>query len=233
MKQGAARSKKVLVIIFCIFAVLMYLSSSVRIAAFDGKMYKGFFTAKNIYRDLPDADERAGNLINYLKAKEGLNAAFFNEKEISHMRDVRALFAFSFATLLISMLVLLAIAAFAFIKKDIGLLWKCTFFGGISGIAFAVLLFLLSLNFSSFFMSFHKLFFANNLWLMDPLKDRIIVLLPESFFMLAARRIFLTFGVLSFGMMAAGLVIRWMGRKHDFRAKRRESENLSARSEHV
>ncbi len=206
-------NKKALIIIFCIFAVLMYLSSSIRITAFDEKMYRAFFTAKNTYDDLPDADERAGNLINYLKGKEELNAAFFNEKEILHMKDVKSLFLLGFITLLISMAVLLSIAVFAFVKRDIDLLWKCTFFGGVSGISFAVLLFLLSLNFDVFFILFHKISFTNSLWLMNPETDKIIVLLPESFFMLAVKRIFLTFGVLSFGMMAAGIIIRWMGRK--------------------
>ncbi|MBU2637445.1 MAG: TIGR01906 family membrane protein [Nanoarchaeota archaeon] len=206
-------NRKMLIIIFCIFAVLMYLSSSVRITAFDSNMYKAFFTAKNIYADLPDADERAGNILDYLNGKEALNTTFFNEKEAAHMKDVRALFAFSLATLLISMLVLLAIAVFAFMKKDIDLLWKCALFGGISGVLFAVLLFLLSLNFSSFFASFHKVLFTNSLWLMNPLTDKIIALLPESFFRMAAKRIFLTFGVLSFGMMAAGIIIRWMGKR--------------------
>lgn len=219
-------NKKALIIIFCIFAVLMYLSSSIRIAAFDNNMYRGLFTAKNIYADLPDANERAGNLISYLKGREELNTTFFNEKEITHMKDVRNLFAFSFATLLISMFILLAITVFAFVKKDIGLLWKCTFYGGLSGLAFALALFLLSLNFSSFFTYFHQLLFTNNLWLMDPLTDKIIILLPESFFMAAAKKIFLTFGILSFGMMAAGIIIRHMG-------KRSEPENAAKRSEHV
>lgn len=204
------RQNKILIALFCIFAVLMYLASSIRITAFDDKMYKGFFKAKNTYAELPDADERASNIINYLKGKEELDTSFFNEKEAAHMKDVRVLFAFSLAVLIISMFVLLSIAVFAFIKKDISLLWKCTLFGGISGLLFAVLLFLLSLNFSAFFGAFHRIFFTNSLWLMDPLKDRIIVLLPESFFRLAARRIFLTFGVLSFGMTAAGIIIRWM-----------------------
>lgn len=44
----------------------------------------------------------------------------------------------------------------------------------------------LLLNFSSFFILFHHIFFNNNYWIFNPLKDSIILILPENFFMLCA-----------------------------------------------
>ena len=41
-------------------------------------------------------------------------------------------------------------------------------------------------NFSSLFTLFHHIFFNNNYWLFNPIKDSIILVLPENFFMLCA-----------------------------------------------
>ncbi|HII15255.1 MAG TPA: TIGR01906 family membrane protein [Nanoarchaeota archaeon] len=204
---------RILIIIFCIFALLLYLLSSVRITAFDEKMYTSFFSANNIYSKLPDAGARAGNLIGYIRGSQELNRTFFNEKEALHMKDVKSLFTLSYAMLAISMLLCAAIMAYAFFKKDIKLISGCLLFGGISSVGAAILLFLLSLNFQAFFTLFHKTLFTNNLWLMDPLADKIIVLLPEAFFRLAAIRMLLTFGMLSLGMLIAGIIVRWMSKR--------------------
>ena len=59
----------------------MYLMSAVRITAFDGNVYAGFFRANEIYTKLPDASERAENLLNYLKGGREINASYFNEKK--------------------------------------------------------------------------------------------------------------------------------------------------------
>ncbi|WP_028125041.1 TIGR01906 family membrane protein [Eremococcus coleocola] len=46
------------------------------------------------------------------------------------------------------------------------------------------LLFIALIGFEPLFIAFHKLFFANDYWQFDPLKDPIINVLPESFFLL-------------------------------------------------
>jgi len=39
------------------------------------------------------------------------------------------------------------------------------------------------INFNSFFDFFHSIFFKNNYWQFDPVKDPIITILPEDFFL--------------------------------------------------
>lgn len=206
-------SKKVLIVIFCISAVLMYMSSSIRIVSFDGGMYKNFFKAKNTYSVLPDADERASSLLGYLGGNQELNSTFFNEREILHMKDVKHLFSLSFAVLLLSMITCAAIVVYGFFRKEPKLIASCLLWGGAASLGFAVLLALLSINFPAFFDYFHKLLFSNDLWLMDASVDKIVALLPESFFRMAVKRIFLTFGVLSFGMLMAGILVKWMAKR--------------------
>lgn len=205
--------KAAIIASFSLFALLMYLLSAVRISAFDENMYRGFFKANNIYDELPDSDARIDNLLGYLKGGNELNSTFFNEKESLHMKDVKGLFSLSAVVLFISMAFCLAIIICIFIKKDIILLANCLLYGGAISLGFIIILALLATNFQWLFEKFHLLLFSNDLWLMDPAFDKIIVLLPESFFRLAARRIFLTTGMLSFGMLTAGLLVKYMEKK--------------------
>ncbi|MFH1065897.1 MAG: TIGR01906 family membrane protein [Nanoarchaeota archaeon] len=207
------KSRIVLITLFAIFAILLYLLSAVRITAFDGNMYAGFFRANNIYNELPDASERAENLLNYIKGGREINASYFNEREISHLEDVRGLFSLSSMLLFLSMVFCLAIMGYSFFKKDLPFMSACLIAGGAATLAVIIIISIMSLRFEWLFVKFHELLFSNNLWLMNPSTDKIIILLPESFFKMAAKRIFLTAGALSFGMLAAGLTVKYMEKK--------------------
>lgn len=205
--------KRVLIILFALFAVLMYLLSAVRVTSFDEGFYRSYFKSRDIYASLPNADARADNLLAYLKGDNELSTSFFNEKEITHMKDVKLLFSLSAALLLVSMLFCFVVIAYAFFKRDISFMASCLIAGGAASLSFLLVLTLLSINFQWVFEKFHLLLFSNSLWLMNPYTDKIVVLLPESFFKLAARRIFLTSAALSFGMLVAGLLVKYMEKK--------------------
>lgn len=55
---------------------------------------------------------------------------------------------------------------------------------------------LIALNWETFFVTFHHIFFRNDYWIFDPAKDPIITLLPDAFFMHAAMAIL---GLVVFG----------------------------------
>jgi integral membrane protein (TIGR01906 family) len=207
------KSRLVLISLFAVFALTMYLMSAVRITAFDGNMYAGFFRANDIYTKLPDASERAENLLNYLKGGREINSSYFNEREITHLQDVKGLFSLSSMLLFLSMVFCLGIIGYAFFKKDLALIAYCLIAGGALTLVFIIILSLLSLRFEWLFVKFHELLFTNDFWLMNPATDKIIILLPEPFFKMAAKRIFLTAGALSFGMLAAGLIVKYMEKK--------------------
>jgi len=50
-----------------------------------------------------------------------------------------------------------------------------------------------ALDFNSFWTSFHLLFFSNNLWLLDPSTDILIMMVPGEFFFDLVIRIILLF----------------------------------------
>lgn len=131
----------------------------------------------------------------------GEEREFFNEREIAHMEDVRGLFLGGLALRAIC----LAAAAACFLmlfflhrKELIKILPKMLCIG--TGIFFAAALLIagiISTDFSKYFVVFHKIFFSNDLWILDPSTDMLINIVPEPFFMDTALRIGITFGIIT------------------------------------
>ena len=110
------------------------------------------------------------------------NVSIFNDKEITHMDDVRDLLLF-FLGLRDAALILALIAFLVLLKYDRQAIIKALFYGSAT---FMVLLLIVGasfiFNFNNTFILFHQLFFANDLWIMDPSTDRLIWIVPEPFF---------------------------------------------------
>lgn len=114
---------------------------------------------------------------------DGAMNRFFNERELAHMVDVRKLFDLVRIILLVGYAA--AVALFMGLDRIGGRnAVKRGLLAGVAGSA-VLLLFLgvLALtDFESAFIAFHKLFFTNDLWLLNPETDRLIRMLPEEFF---------------------------------------------------
>ena len=67
----------------------------------------------------------------------------------------------------------------------------------------AMLSAIISTNFTKYFILFHKIFFSNNLWILNPDTDRLINIVPEPFFIDTAIRIVAIF----FGMIVCVYII--------------------------
>lgn len=105
---------------------------------------------------------------------------FFNEKEILHMIDVKNIF-----NSLLFITIVIGVVIFLFIKsKEFS---KIFLYSLIFTLIFVFLLLIFPFDF--LFTKFHLLLFNNNLWLLDPAKDRLINLLPTEFFIRASYRI--------------------------------------------
>ncbi|MBQ6582919.1 MAG: TIGR01906 family membrane protein, partial [Mogibacterium sp.] len=76
-------------------------------------------------------------------------------------------------------------------------------------LAAAALGYLASKDFTKFFTEFHHIFFDNDLWLLDPAKDNLINLLPESFFRDTALTIVLFFAGM---MIVTGIILALIAR---------------------
>jgi len=124
----------------------------------------------------------------------GYERKFFNEREISHMEDVRGLFLRGFSVLGVSLAVLAAAAVYIIRKKIYYeaakgvLVCAAVFFG-----AFGLLAVVIAVNFDAAFVVFHELFFDNDLWLLNPKTDLLINMLQQEFFINISKTIAIYF----------------------------------------
>ena len=108
---------------------------------------------------------------------------FFNEREIKHMDDVKRIFKW------VKIISVLSLITFLIFLKADGIPLVLLY----SLILIAIILFIfLFLPFDLSFTKFHEILFNNELWLLNPETDRLIVLLPERFFIDATRGIILS-----------------------------------------
>lgn len=144
---------------------------------------------------------------------DGHTRPFFNEREMAHMEDVRNLFigALHLRTACIAA-AFLCLALMFLVKADVKrILPRAVCTGtGIFMVLTAGLALLISTDFTKYFIIFHKIFFDNDLWILDPATDLLINIVPEPFFADTAARIAFTF---SFLVLARLACIRRSGKR--------------------
>ncbi|MEC7837120.1 MAG: TIGR01906 family membrane protein [Chloroflexota bacterium] len=126
----------------------------------------------------------------------------FNQKEIDHMVDVKnlvkttllfekiSLFFIFFSIVIISYkngFKKLFNFIFNIVYKSL-LLW--------SGI-FLIILLGIIINFNATFILFHKIFFRNDLWILDPRTDYLLIMFPERFFLEVCLAILIVFVIIN------------------------------------
>jgi integral membrane protein (TIGR01906 family) len=139
----------------------------------------------------------------------GRSRLLFNDKEVQHMEDVQAL---------IQLFLRLQLVALAVVAVRIGLavaldrsplpvgremLWSTGLM-----IALVVLVGLLSLmDFDALWTRFHQVMFRNDLWLLDPARDYLIMLFPEPFWFTVTVRMALTVAAQTAVMAVLGVAL--------------------------
>ncbi len=115
---------------------------------------------------------------------------FFSQRELLHLHDVRELYLLFLSARNIFFAGLLILITFLLIKKHTDFLFymlktflKSTLFFSIGIIALSLLS---AINFTAAFHIFHRIFSRNNNWMLSPAYDRLIVLMPNDFFVSAA-----------------------------------------------
>jgi integral membrane protein (TIGR01906 family) len=112
-----------------------------------------------------------------LKVNE-VDSTYFNSNEISHLKDVRNVFTFTW-TILILNIIFLYFNKNKLIENFINY-WKTNII--IGGIVSVILLFLVFFNFSNTFILFHQIFFPQGNWSFDSSNSNLINLFPEHIF---------------------------------------------------
>ena len=170
------------------------------------KEYTKYNVAAAVDMEMDDLLDVTDEMMAYLKGDRedlhvptivgGEEREFFNEREIAHMEDVQGLFL---GAIFLRRLCVGIIAASTILlilaKSDIKhLLPKMICIGtGLFFFLIAALSLIISTDFTKYFIIFHKIFFDNDLWILDPSTDLLINIVPEPFFMDTAFRIAGTF----------------------------------------
>lgn len=138
---------------------------------------------------------------------------FFNEKECLHMADCKKLFTggYRLRGICIAVCIVMLLAIFIMFRRNTGNALHCLASGilygtiGFIGI-FIILGACVAADFNRYFTLFHLIFFDNDLWLLDPTKDRLLMVMPEGYFMDCVRSIGIYFGIGMMILLAASIL---------------------------
>jgi integral membrane protein (TIGR01906 family) len=190
-------------ILFILCIPVLIATSNVRIGVSDIRLYEHGFDKYDISSstgiERSELTVIARHLIDYFNLKTesaqmkvvkfGEKIDLFNEKELIHLDDVRALIQLDHLVQLIAIiLALLCIIVLCVSSKDrLARVMKGIFLGCVVTLAGVIVLVLWALfGFDQLFILFHLVSFSNDLWLLDPTTDNLIQLFPGGFFYDAA-----------------------------------------------
>ncbi|MDH8677710.1 TIGR01906 family membrane protein [Fusibacter bizertensis] len=195
--------KTTLIVIIGIVLMLDAFLLPFQFLAFDEGYYYKLFSELKVHEQI-GIDDAALNritqaLVSYIDngsgditLKESVNGnevQFYNDKEIQHLHDIQVLVKAARSFLVwMNILMLLCIILLwwngrdnaTHLIKDLFRPFKYAFFMTI--VALCGLISLYFIDFDWAFRKFHEIFFTNDLWLLDPKTDRLIMLMPLEFF---------------------------------------------------
>ena len=166
------------------------------------KEYAKYNVTEDVNMEMDDLLDVTHEMMAYLRGNRdnlhvptvvgGQVREFFNAREIAHMEDVRGLFLdaillrrLCIGTAFLSVLLLILL------KADIKKVLPQMICSGtvVFFVLIAALTTIISTDFTKYFILFHKIFFNNDLCILDPSTDLLINIVPEPFFMDTAFRI--------------------------------------------
>lgn len=189
---------------------LFLLILSYFLVAYNLNFYKNEFSKHEVYTNLEreDIDREAANLINYLKTGE-INTDYFNEKELTHLKDVYKLNRIVCYLFYILLTIIFLCSLTLLYSRRYKELYNSIFLSGLTSIAFVIaLLILITISFTTSFTLFHKILFTNNLWQLDPAIDKMILIFPEGFFLDAFIRIIVYAITFSLALILSGEILK-------------------------
>ncbi|QIK57363.1 TIGR01906 family membrane protein [Erysipelothrix sp. HDW6A] len=171
-------------------------------------MYHRLDTAQTIGITSDELHQATDVLLDYIKGERdtldmtvvvnGRTVEMFNQREKDHMVDVKNLYQ---NVLVFQRVCLILISTMLLVSLGVGdylnlkLNRECLK-NALSMIAVLVVVlgFYALIDFNGFWIQFHELVFTNDLWLLDPSRDRLIMMVPEPFFKGLVHRIILSLG---------------------------------------
>lgn len=168
------------------------------ILCFDSKFYADEYRKLNTAQEIGMSEEDLGRatetLLDYLTDKrkdldvtaviKGQEREVFNEREKAHMVDVKALYqgAVLAGNLLLAAGVVFMVWMLLLKKRRRAALGGYLVGNGVFFVLLAGIGLFAALDFNVFWTGFHQIFFTNDLWLLNPSTDILIMMVPGQFF---------------------------------------------------
>jgi integral membrane protein (TIGR01906 family) len=193
-------AKSTIATLFGILIILVLLLTSIDIFSLDRAFFKSQYRKLDVAHEIgvseADLMKSTDVLLDYLKDKrddidvivtiDNVQRPMFNQREIDHMVDVKVLYrnAMQFRNLCLIIDIAIAILLLAMYRsKAIRLISRGIRNASIvCGVILAFLSVYALVDFYGFWTQFHQLFFRNDLWLLDPNTDNLILMVPGPFF---------------------------------------------------
>lgn len=185
--------------LFIVAMPLLLVLTSVRIVATEEATYHYSFSQYDAVArtgiERPELDRAAAELITYFRNDaeflttrvviDGREQALFNPRETLHMKDVKALFQWTFRVQELALAYVVAYIAAVFLwsrERSLRVLARQSMLAGavtvgLLGVAAIGVL----VGFDDLFQQFHVLSFSNDFWQLDPDTDRLIQMFPRNF----------------------------------------------------
>jgi len=186
--------------LFILCLPLLLLTASIGWVANSLWLYKDGFEKYNVSQPTglaeAELEKAASGLISYFNSddeyisltvmKDGEPFELFNQREVIHLKDVKGLIWLDYRLFLGTLIYVLAYAGVSLFwrKREY---WRRLAWGVVGGssitLGIIVALGIVSMlvDFREAFTQFHFLAFTNELWMLDPTKDYMIMLFPEGF----------------------------------------------------
>lgn len=200
MKQIIEKINVIAAYAVAVCAILIVLITSIDMNCFDKGFYANEYSKLNTAQSLgmtdKDLNASTNALLDYLKDDrddikveiqiKGTKTEAFNDKEASHMVDVKHLYQFALSLRWICIGVLIISLIYLIIQYRSGIYTHISIAYMKTAILFAVFFIMLGIwayaDFDAFWTAFHRLAFRNDLWLLNPETDLMINLFPSEFF---------------------------------------------------
>jgi len=187
------RISKPVSLLCSLLVVIALISLAIQSVTFNPKTYSNLKNKELVFE-----------VVSYLENTNGLDPNIFNEREISHMRDVKNITLWLRSVMYALLIVIIALSLFIEKKEYIKILKR----GAVITLGFGLIIGILVLiKFEWFFLQLHYLLFTNMLWMLNARTDMLVRLFPESFFRILSVKIVFLFLMYSIILYVAAKVI--------------------------
>jgi integral membrane protein (TIGR01906 family) len=194
-------------VLFVISVPLFLITGSITWAFNDPGLYHRGFEEYNVsrYTGITDADlrEAGADIRHYFNSGDeplvvrtrvfGEEREIFNQREVTHMKDVKELVRRVYLLAGLSGLYITGVVVGGMVwsrRAFADTLARLVLWGGLLTLAFLLVVGLFAVaGFDTLFLKFHQLSFSNDFWQLDPRRDYLIIMFPLGFWFDATMRV--------------------------------------------